>query len=207
MAAPSDISDILKSFPIQTLTRLAEPNSDPNHNTIRKVTQELYGNAAAIPSTEGGGRHGHLALLMEEATYRALGGAAAPLPAFPAPAVPAIPAFAGTTAAERAALQAAYDNNVKNYRTYYATERALKLQLIEATPFIYIETLFDATLGFTNVTALQLLTHLRTTYGAISPDDLTRWAALTRLALHPRQTPSNAPEHRGPHTEPSHLPT
>ena len=58
------------------------------------------------------------------------------------------------------------------FRTYHDMDKALRNQLIAATPECYIEALSSPTLGFAGVTCLQLLTHLWATYGQITQAEL-----------------------------------
>ena len=58
------------------------------------------------------------------------------------------------------------------FRTYDELDKDLKTQVIEATPLCYIDALSHDTLGFANVTCLDLLTHLWSTYGTITQAEL-----------------------------------
>jgi hypothetical protein len=49
----------------------------PTPEGVRKLRQELYANVRGITTDLGGGQHGHLGLLMPDADYLALPGAAA----------------------------------------------------------------------------------------------------------------------------------
>ena len=49
----------------------------PNAPIVQLLSKELYANAAAITSSQGGGAHGHLGLVMSAADYAAIPGTAA----------------------------------------------------------------------------------------------------------------------------------
>jgi hypothetical protein len=54
-------------------------------------------------------------------------------------------------------------------------------QLLEAVPETHIAKRHDARMGFSNVSCLGILTHLRTTYGIVTPEDLKRVRVRVRV--------------------------
>eukprot|EP00957_Ditylum_brightwellii_P190615 14510552-Ditylum_brightwellii.AAC.1 len=54
--------EIKAKFFHPTLQRVEE---EPDYVSINAVMQQLYENAATIPSSLGGGAHGHIGLVME----------------------------------------------------------------------------------------------------------------------------------------------
>ncbi len=48
----------------------------PTNTVLKQITKEIYANAQAIPSTQGGGSHAHLGLVMLLAEYMLLTGVA-----------------------------------------------------------------------------------------------------------------------------------
>ena len=63
---------------------------------------------------------------------------------------------------------------MKVFFQYDATDKALKQLLIGAVDGIFISAVSDAHVAYANVTTLELLTHLYTTYGSITDADLRR---------------------------------
>ena len=47
-------------------------NGEPNYSNINTRMQLLYGNAASLPTTLGGGQHGHLGIIMTPKLYTTL---------------------------------------------------------------------------------------------------------------------------------------
>eukprot|EP00957_Ditylum_brightwellii_P089876 6844620-Ditylum_brightwellii.AAC.1 len=47
-------------------------NGEPNYEYIHDVVMALYANAAAVPTTLGGGAHDHIGLVMEADLYGTL---------------------------------------------------------------------------------------------------------------------------------------
>jgi hypothetical protein len=122
----------------------------PTPEGVRKLRQELYANIRGITTDLGSGQHGHLGLLMPDADYLALPGAATyilPLTR------PDIPSYAGEAGAE-------------------ATAGEREEWLIVAIPSLYLTTLEDDDLGLALVTPKQILAHLITEFAAIKADDL-----------------------------------
>ena len=61
------------AWPLQTLTPI---EGKPNNAALKQLQREIYANTRAIPSTRGGGQHGHLGKVMEPGAYTTLTGAA-----------------------------------------------------------------------------------------------------------------------------------
>ena len=170
MTTPNDKEFTL---PFPTLTKLGY-DEEPTAFTVRLLRREINANASAVPTTLGGGNHGHLGATMTAAEYTAAtGGAAAAVPAYNAPQRPANPVFAGP-AAVVAASQATYKRAHETWATHLAITRQIKSQLLQAVNPVYIESLCDEQMGYTNVTISNILTHLQTNYGTITQDDLTK---------------------------------
>jgi hypothetical protein len=121
----------------------------------------------SVHSDAGGGLHGHLGLTITPARYLAVAQVPYPPPPVPPvlPVVPAAPAAAITVALRQ------HQEQVRIFRLYHDTDKALLRCIIAATPATYIDALSDNEFGFANVTTLALLTHLHTTYGALTPAD------------------------------------
>ena len=174
------MSSIISSetFPHKVLTPI--PHGDkPNFSNLLLIHQELNANAVTVPSQRGGGALGHLALVLPTATYDALPNAAAWI----APVHPgANPVhLVGATAAQITETNRQYQASLVEMQTYHAINAILKTQLLAAVPDTYTEILKDNQLGYANVTVLEILNHLDTTYGTVTADDLnTNLFALNR---------------------------
>jgi hypothetical protein len=140
----------------------------PTQEAIRKLRQELYANVRGITTDLGDGQHGHLGLLMPDADYLALPGAAAyilPLTR------PDLPPYNGTAGA-REELAARYKLQQAEYNDAHGLKEQLMKLLIVAIPSLYLTTREDDNLGLALVTPKQILAHLITDYAAIKADDL-----------------------------------
>ena len=155
-------------YPYPILTKIT---GKPTYTSISTLQRQFYANALAIDSPSGGGQHGHLGLVMDNAscTTQAVAGVA-----FNAPVHPGnVPVHAaGTTQPVITAVDRAYDRSLQEYHTYRQTVRELKQQLIAAVNPLYINTLEDDMFGYANVAPRAILAHLKTTYGTLTPDDV-----------------------------------
>ena len=157
------------SYPHPELTPI-EPGVKPDFAALKVIHQELNANAMSIPSTRGGGNHGHLAVTLATADFDAIAGTVPwANPAHPG----AAPVHAnGATAAQITETNRAYKANLSEYALYSTVIATLKKQLIAAIPETYIKTKKDDLIGYANITLYGLLEHLDTTYGVVTSDDL-----------------------------------
>jgi hypothetical protein len=156
-------------FPHPTLTTLQSIEGKPNHASLKLLHKELNANGMSIPSVRGSGQHGHLSLIISNATYLALANLPFQAPVHPGPAPEHTPAATGPQITE---TNRQYASNLKEFQVYTSVEASLRKQLIAAVPSTFIDELSDDVLGYANTTTLALLNHLDTTYGTISADDL-----------------------------------
>jgi hypothetical protein len=161
-------SAITSTFPISALTPIATTTSPPTHQTLRLAQKELNACATSVHSDAGGGREGHLCLTIPTATFDALTGVPFVVPVAP-PLNPIHPAAAtGPQITEANRLHA---EEKRLFNRYHDTDKALLKMLIAAVPPVYLDALSDPDYGYSHVTTLQMLTHLKTTYGRISIAD------------------------------------
>lgn len=158
-------SSITATFPHVVLSTVATLTSQPTYQSIQIAQRELNANAASVHSVEGGGLHGHLALTITAAAYLALTGVQFDAPVLP-PAVPVIPP--GATAAQIAESNRQHTSQTKAFHRFHDLDKALLRQLLAAVPALYTDALSDPDYGFTHVTCLAMLTHLKTVYGKLS---------------------------------------
>jgi hypothetical protein len=160
-----------KSFtlPKDPLTPL-DPNAEPTPATIRRLKQELYNNAQTVSSLLGGGLHGHLGLLMEEAAYTSISHGNT---AYVFPDKPEAPNYStGKTQVERDALKDAYGIDLDNYIKARDLNNVLKALIIKAILDLFIVMLKDPDFRYANVTPQEILSHLIEEYAQITADEL-----------------------------------
>ena len=55
------VDDVVAKFPMKTMPKI---DGEPDYGNINTMMQLLYDNAASLPSTLGGGQHGHIGIIM-----------------------------------------------------------------------------------------------------------------------------------------------
>ena len=118
--------------------------------------------------TAGGGKNGHLGLVMDPATYQDHAGELFIKPAHPRP----LPSHQELTKKQIIAANHLYDVQMVEYKTCkHLKEVELRKQIIAAIPKLYLP-LDDPLFGYNKITLAQMLQHLVTTYGHMTPDEL-----------------------------------
>jgi hypothetical protein len=156
----------MANFPAPSLTPIGTTTSQPTYLTIESAQRELNANAISVHSYEGGGLNGHLALTVTPAVYLTIAG----VPFVPPIAPTAEPTFPNDapTAAQITEAHRILLVRQKTFRLYHDVDRALVRQIIAATPAIYLSALNDRQAGFSRVTCLEMLTHLKSKYGKVT---------------------------------------
>ena len=154
-------------FARPTLTKIVQ---EPNYESLKTLQSEINANAIGIPSTRGGGAHGHLALVISATSFQLLTNDTV----FEPPQHPGTePNHEGdTTNIEYTETNRSFLAATLEYNKYLNVEQALKMQLLTAVDPIYIDILRDPIMAFAQITCLKLLQHLTETYGIISFDQL-----------------------------------
>ena len=160
MGLRADIRDEVRK---ETATKI---HGQPTDHNVTLLEKELIAIAATIPSTLGGGNHGHAGLIVEPAKYLTMtGGTAFIQPGNPGiyPAGLAPNAAAGTRARE----EAEHKELIAQYEIHKGVEQALKDIIIQAVDEDYLLEIEDETLGFLNETPRSMIIHLRNRGGAL----------------------------------------
>jgi hypothetical protein len=124
-------------------------------------------NASTVPSTIGGGNHGHLGLVIEAPKYLQLTGVACNAPPNPGPVPLARRPF--MTPAEIENERQTHRAALVTFQTYHNCDKALRNQIIAAVEERYIKALRQGIVGYSNRTSYEFLAHLYAHYGTITP--------------------------------------
>jgi hypothetical protein len=162
---------VAHQFPHPELSPLQTNDEKPNNASLKLLHKELNANAMSISSLRGSGQHGHLALTVPAATYLHLATAAFINPTHPGQAPVHVANATGNQITE---TNRQFNSDLKEFQIFTSVEASLRKQLIAAVPTTFIDELSDDVLGYANTTTLALLTHLDTTYGTITSDDLDK---------------------------------
>jgi hypothetical protein len=153
-------------FQHKVLTRI---HGKPTYESLQNLLTELKANASSVPSTLGGGLHGHLGLLISDARYAAL---AHTIPwASPGNPGPFDPPTTGT-APQIEASKDVWKDLKQTFELCQATEKALIAQVVETTDPIYLRALLNRATGQYSSNIRDLLAHVFDTYGKITPQQV-----------------------------------
>jgi hypothetical protein len=165
MASTPD--ELIAVFPHSSLPKVT---GEPTFEDLKDIWRLLNTNALRVSFCVGGGRHGHLGIIMTNKEYCAIAADAFPVPENPG----ASPEVVVMTAAVIAELTRLHREATQAYRTYHIVDQAIKKLILEAFADAYLNALSDKVVGYANCTSLDLLTHLLTFYAMIAPTELTQ---------------------------------
>jgi hypothetical protein len=179
----TDTTLLLSLFPTETLSLIAGENGKPTHSTLTILQAEVNGNAMSVSSREGG-QFGHAVLTYTAVAYAELtGNIPFEVPENP-PVHPEMP-DAGATQYVILAAGRAHAAAILVYERFYGLDKILRGQIIKACPAQCIRKLKHSQHGFSQVTTLQMLTHLWSTYGQITENDMLNNQARMAKDWHP----------------------
>jgi hypothetical protein len=178
-------------FEFPELTKL---QGEPNSESLFKLRNELKANSQSVYSNLSDGAHGHLALVLSDAQYILL--TAQPFVRPVHPGQLAIPD--GTTGPMATVLREAHQEQLRIFREVQGVEKALLQQIVQAVEAPYLASLRDRTSNSLRGTVYEILDHLQTVYGRVSPqmieDREQELRNMTYNAQHPIDTVFNAVE-------------
>ena len=169
---------IEENFPFKTLTPII---GEPNYPSINLLTQELYANSASLPTTLGGGKHGHLGLVMKASLYNATTKGVFTFPDDPGPS-PKYPDEKITTLVHDK-LTNTWASDSYTYRCCVEMENSLKAKIIDAVEDMYLCALKSRYTGYLGVSIRDILDHLLLRYGRIRVRDLVENMKLLQMPL------------------------
>jgi hypothetical protein len=140
-------------------------HGQPKDQDITTLEKELIAIAASIPTTLGGGNHGHAGLIVDATKYLTMTGVAFAIP--PNPGIYPAGLAANAAAGIRARAEAEHKEEVAQYEILKGVEQALKDIILEAVENDYLMEIEDDTLGFLNQTPRQMIDHLKARGGAL----------------------------------------
>jgi hypothetical protein len=160
------VDDIIVKFPTK---RLPIIDGEPDYASISKMVQLLYSNAATLATTLGGGRNGHIGIIMPAELYATLSNVPYHGPPDPGPVpIHDLPANAATRETDRINHKAAQ----KLYEHHNNMNDALKTQIIDTVADTYIGELRNRYTGYMGVAPRDLIDHLLERYGRITASDI-----------------------------------
>jgi len=150
------------AFPVEIPTI----SGKPTYASLKRLQTAIKVNARHVPSTYGGGQHGHLGLVLPAAQYATLPGnpPAYAIPPNPGP-FPDIPA--GATQHQTRLLDKQHTSNLTDYKDAICLRDVLQTAILNAIDPRYYRVLKHEDTGYTHVTIQDLFAHLFDKYGKI----------------------------------------
>ncbi len=148
-------ADIREEVQKETVTKI---HGQPTNKDLTILEKELIAILANIPTTIGGGNHGHAGILMDPVRYQLTAGVLFINPVNPRN----YPTnFAGNAAAGvPARAEAEHKEEVKEYETFQGVVQATKDIILEAVDHEYLLNIEDDIIGFLNQTPTDMMNHL-----------------------------------------------
>jgi hypothetical protein len=160
--------ELIAGFPHSSLPKVT---GEPTFEDLKVIRRQLNTNDMSVASYEGGGRHGHLGIIMTNEEYFAIAVDVFSVPVSPGSSAPVVAGMAAAVIAETTRL---HREATKVYHTYTNVDQAIKKLLIEVFDDAYLKALSDEVVGYANCTSLHILTHILTYYAMIAPTELTQ---------------------------------
>ena len=165
MVANTNIDYITTSFEFPVLSKVS---GRPTYESLKKVKDELKTNASTVSSDLGGGANGHLGLVLTDVEYTFVSATPYVKPVHPGQLV--IPP--GTTNYVATSMKEDHKEEIRMFKEAINVEQALIKQLGHALPELYLKRFRNRHTNSITETIPNILTHLFTTYGKITPEEL-----------------------------------
>ena len=163
----ADIDYVKSNFEFPVLTKIT---GQPIYTLLKKIKDELMANAASVTCELGGGLNGHLGLVLTPLEYTNVNVTPYNKPIHPGTLV--IPG-GNLPNYQRQEMRDDHKEAIRLAREADNVERALKKQLVKAIPEMYLQRFHNCLTNTFTDPLHVMLTYLFTTYGEITPEDLT----------------------------------
>jgi len=162
--ANANIDYIHTSFQYPVLTKV---HDTPTYEVLKRIKDEIKANATNVQCDLGGGRHGHLGLVLTPAEYATISPTPYVRPVHPGPN-PAAAASQWQNQINRDRHQ----EEIRLFREANGVEAALLSQLTVALPPLYLEAYRDEHSNQITTSLVTILSELFSTYGATTEEEL-----------------------------------
>ncbi len=138
---------------------------------LNLLTKELTNAAGSVATLNGGGEHGHVGMVIDDAEYVTFsnGGARFVVPTNPGP----YPATVDTDKVIRERQLAEQKAECNEYETYLEVENYLCRMIVKSIDHEWLAKVESETMEFNHLSPKALLTHLRNVGGTLDHMDVT----------------------------------
>jgi len=146
-------------------------DGQPTDEDFNLLIKELTNAAGSVTTRNGGGEHGHVGTVIDEAEYITFsnGGAKFVVPANPGP----YPATVDTDKAIRERQIAEHTAECNEYETYLGIKNYLRRMIVKSIDHAWLSEVESETMGFNHLSPKGLITHLRSVGGTLNHMDVT----------------------------------
>lgn len=146
-------------------------DGQPTDEDLNLLTKELTNAAGSVATLNGGGEHGHVGMVIDEAEYVHFsnGNAKFIIPTNPGP----YPKTVDTDKVVRERQIAEHKAECNAYETYLGVENFLRRMIVKAIDHEWLTEVESETMGFNHLSPKTLLTHLRNVGGTLDHMDVT----------------------------------
>ncbi len=182
----SNVNYIDTFFEFKELTKI---HGEPTFESIKLLHNQLKANANSVPSTLGGGAHGHLGLVLPPTLYNLISNTPFVRPAMPAPVQ--IPNNNPSQHLIRT-LREQHKDDMHVFTTCNGVDAALRQQIVAAIDDQYLSAIRNSTTNSITRPVYEIIfDHLYETYGEIDIDTLDEHAHRVRTMNYDAAQPIN----------------
>ena len=169
-------------FEHATLTKI---HGEPTYDTLQRLHNELKSNATAVPTTLGGGAHGHLGLVVSPARYALVSNVPYVRP--PPPGMLILP----PNVTDQVAMihRDNHAEHVRVFREVTAVEKALLQQIVAAVEHVYLQPLRNRESQSISIPIYDVIEFLFRVYGKISSRQIAAKQEELRQQVYDPSTP------------------
>jgi hypothetical protein len=145
---------------------------------LNQLTKDLINATGSITTQNGGGEHGHMGMVVDEAEYITFSWNAAHflVPVNPGP----YPTVVNNDVVIHECEIAKHKAEIVKYKTYLGVENWLRRMVVKAIDHEWIAELESDTMGFNHLSPKALLTHLQNVRGSLDHMDVTKLISTCR---------------------------
>jgi hypothetical protein len=184
MGIRHDVKEGLEKYEITKI------DGRPTDEDLNLLTKELTNVAGSVATQNGGGEHGHVGMVVEEAEYVTFSRNAERflVPTNPGP----YPTSVDSDKIIRERQLAEHKAEVVEYETYLGVENYLRRMIVKSLDHEWLAKVESETMGFNHLSAKTLMTHLCNVGGSLDHMEVTElisniqkpWDAIETPAAH-----------------------
>jgi hypothetical protein len=165
MGIRHDVKQGLKKYKITKIDR------QPKDEDLNLLTKELTNAAGSVATQNGGGEHGHIGMVVDEAEYVTFSknGAKFLVPTNPGP----YPTTVDPDKVIREQQIAEHKAECIEYETYLGVENYLRRIIVKLIDHEWLARIKSETMGFNHLSPKALLSHLHNVGGSLDHMDVT----------------------------------